>query len=177
MGLGAGAFGARFGLSAALLGAAELSVSVSFAAESLSGVAAESESGAGLSEAAFLSEFAGGVVSVDLTASVGGGLTGPGVAGAGGAATLPPGASLGFDGAGCGIVLTGGGGDCDSGVMLGDEAGVLVVSGAEEFCVMAAAGFFNPLSNAKPSSLKRRYPKPAARPRAMRITRILPIPQ
>jgi hypothetical protein len=34
--------------------------------------------------------------------------------------------------------------------MLGDEAGVLVVSGADEFSAMAAAGFFNPLSNAKP---------------------------
>ena len=46
-------------------------------------------------------------------------------------------------------MVTGGAGDCDSGVMLGDEAGVLVVSGAE-FCVMAAVGFIKPLSNAKP---------------------------
>ena len=97
LGLGVVGLGAGFGFSAGLVAAAELSGSVSSAAlESLSGVVVESLSAG---EAAFSAAVAA-VVTVDLAASLGGGVAGADVAGAGVTGTLPLGSLLGLGVAG-----------------------------------------------------------------------------
>ena len=136
-----------FGFATGLVAAGGLSDASLGVDESLSaGEAAFSESAG----AAALSEAVSAGASFGLGVSDGAGVVGVGAAGAGVAAGVPVGGVAGAAVVGCdGAAALGCGGGCDSVVVFVDGGGVVVVSGAVEFCA-AAEGFFDGFSHASP---------------------------